>query len=155
MFQTDFFLHLILSLYRRPVLLVLGSKLLHKYTVQLGSRIIKLDVRCILKSNRMFISFWNHQTFYFKDCWVLVRNSWSVCWILSLFAIHQGGFWVELSVYWKLKRSTLFRFYKYFTNDFYTKYLQIAFLNLSNIYLKNWQLLFPAEGLNLKKYAKF
>ena len=31
----------------------------------------------------------------------------------------------------------------------------MAFLNLSNIYLKNWQLLFPAEGLNLKKYAKF
>ena len=27
-------------------------------------------VRCTLKSNRVSIPFWNHQTFYFKNCWV-------------------------------------------------------------------------------------
>ena len=102
----------------------------------------------------MFIPFWNRQTFYFNDCWVLVKHSWTVSEILFLFALHQSGFWVELWAYWKLKRSTLFRFYKYFTNVFYTKDLEIAFLNLSNIYLKNWQLLFPAEGLSLKKVGQ-
>ena len=141
-FQTDFYLQLILLLCRQPIFLVLESKLLHNYPVYSGSRIIKLVVRCTLKSNRMSIPIWNYQKFYFKDHWVLVKHSWSVFWILSLFELHKSGFWVEMWAYWKLKRST-FCLYKYFANDFYTKYLQIAFINLSNIYLKNWRLPSP------------
>ena len=102
----------------------------------------------------MFIPFWNRQTFYFNDRCFLVKHSWSVSEILLLFVLHQIYFWVELWAYWKLKRSTLFSFYKYLTNVFYTKYLEIAFLNLSNIYLKNWRLLSPAECLSLKKVGQ-
>ena len=36
-----------------------------------------------------------------------------------------------------------------------TQYLQIAFLNLSNIYLKNWQLLYPTQGYILKNRSNF
>ena len=52
-------------------------------------------VRCILKSNRMSIPFWNQQTFCFKDCRVLEIPS-QFFKILSLFALHQGGFWLTL-----------------------------------------------------------
>ena len=90
-------------------------------------------VRCTLKSNRMSIPFWNHHTFYFKDCRVFVRNSGSVFWILLLLALHQGGFWVTLRTYCKLKMTTLFRFYKYFTNDLSTNYLLVNNLHLSGI----------------------
>ena len=90
-------------------------------------------VRCILKGYRMSMPFWNHQTFYFKDYWVLFRNSQSVLKILSLFALQQGAFWVFLRTYCNLKMSTLFRFYKYFTNDFNTKYLLVNNLHLTDI----------------------
>ena len=95
--------------------------------------LLNRHIRCTLKTNRMSIPFWSNQTFYFKDCSVLVINSLSVFWILSLFALHQGGFWVTLRTYCKLKMSTLFRFYKYFTNDFNTRYLLVNNLHLIDI----------------------
>ena len=113
-------------------------------------------VRCTFKSNRMSIPFWNHQTFYFKDYWVWritdywVRNTWSISWILSMFALHSG-FWVALWTYCNLKMSTLFRFYKYFTNDFNTKYLLVNNLHLSDILVISWLLLSPVKPLNPNK----
>ena len=112
-------------------------------------------VKCTLKSNRMSISFWNHQTFYFQDCWGLVRNSWSVCRILSLLALRQSGFWAVLWTYCKLKMSTLFRFYKYFTIDFNTKYLLINNLHLSDIFVTSWFSLFHVQPKNQNKFIKF
>ena len=109
-------------------------------------------VRCTLKSNRMSITFWNHQTFNFKDSWVLVRSSWSISWIFSLFAFHQR---VAMWTYCKLKMFTLFRFYKYFTNDFNIKYLLVNNLNLSEIFVKSWLSLFPIKTLNPNKLVKF
>ena len=112
-------------------------------------------VKCTLKSNRMSISFWNHQTFYFQDCWGLVRNSWSVCRILSLLALRQSGFWAVLWTYCKLKMSTLFRFYKYFTNYVNTKYLLVNNLPLSDILVESWFWFSPAEPLNPNQLGKF
>ena len=51
--------------------------------------------------------------------------------------------------------STLFRFYKYFTNDFYTKYLLVNNFHLGDILAKNWLLLSPVKPLNPNKFAKF
>ena len=111
--------------------------------------------KCTLKSNRMSIHFQNHRTSYFKDFWVLVRNSWSVFWMLSLFALQQGGFWVPLWTYCKLKISSLFRFYKYFTNGFNTKYLLVNNLHLSDNLVSSCLLLSPVESQNQNKFVKF
>ena len=112
-------------------------------------------VTCTLKRNRMSIPFWNHQTFYFKYCWALVRNSWSVFWILSLFALLQGGFCVALPTYCKLKMSTLFRFHKYFIIDFNTKYILVNNLHLSGIFVTSWFSLFHVQPKNQNKFVKF
>ena len=112
-------------------------------------------IRRTLKSNRMSIPFWNHETFYFKDCWVLVRNSWLVFWTLSLFALNQSGFWVALCAYCKIKMSALFCFYKYFTNGFKTKYLPVNNLHLSDILVTSCLSLSPVELQNQNKLVTF
>ena len=103
----------------------------------------------------MSIAIWNQNTFYFKYCWVLVGNSWSVFWILSLFALPQGGFCLALQTSCKLKMSKLFRFYKCFTIDFNAKYLLVNNLHLSDIFGTIWLLLSPIEPQNKNKLVKF
>ena len=98
--------------------------------------------------------FWNCQTFYINVCWVF-RNSRAVSWNLSLFALHQSGFWVALWTYCKLKMLMLFRFYKYFTNDFNSKYLLVNNLHLSDILVKSVVLIYPMEPLKPNKLVKF